>query len=259
MRMATPVKQPRARLPGRAALVLLALGVCLVWACWTTLAGLVERWSGDPQYSHGFLVPVFALVVLWFRRDQFPSGRLTPTWWGLPVLVAGLGLWLLGARLYYVPVEAFALLPILAGLCLLTGGRALLAWSWPALAFLVFMLPLPYQVEGLLAQPLRRLATVASTYLLELLGFRALSQGNVILIGDAPPLAVAGACSGLGMLLTFFALATAVALVIRRGPLDRVVIVVSAVPIALAANILRITVTAAAHASLVGHPSSFGR
>src|SRR6185437_8617188 len=105
-----------------------------------------------------------------------------PSWWGLPVLVAGLGLWLGGARLYYVPVEAFGLLPTLAGLCLLTGGRALLAWSWPALAFLAFMLPLAFQVEGLLAQPLRRVATVASTYLLQLLGYPALCEGNIILI-----------------------------------------------------------------------------
>jgi exosortase len=249
MRMATPVNEFRARGFGRAAVVLLALGGCLLWACWTTLAALAERWSSDPQYSHGFLVPVFALVVLWCRRDRFPAAKLSPSWVGLPVLLAGLGLWLGGARLYLGPVEAFGLLPILIGLCLLTGGRALLAWCWPALAFLAFMLPLPFQVEGFLAQPLRRMATVASTYLLQLFGFPALSEGNVILIEDVR-LGVADACSGLGMLFTFFALATAVALITQRGLPDRVLIVASAVPIALVANVLRITATAAAYTTL---------
>jgi exosortase len=176
-------------------------------------------------------------------------GQLAPSWWGLQFLLTGLVLWLAGARIYLEAVEAFSLLLTLAGLCLLVGGWAALRWAWPAIAFLGFMLPLPFQVDQFLAQPLRRVATVSSTYLLQLLGFPALSEGNIILIGELR-LGVVEACSGLGMLVTFFALATAVALVIRRGPADRVVLVVSAVPIALIANVLRITATAAAHVKL---------
>jgi exosortase len=231
------------------AVALAAPVVCLLWAYWPTLAILIERWASDPQYSHGFLVPVFALVVLWARRDAFPAKQLAPSWWGLAFLLLGLALWLGGAGLFFEPIETFSLLPTLAGLCLLGGGWALLRWSWPALAFLAFMLPLPWQVEQFLAQPLRRMATAASTYLLQVLGQPALSEGNVILIGELR-LGVVEACSGLGMLMTFFALSTAVALIVRRGPLDRVVLVVSAVPIALIANIVRITATAAAHAAL---------
>ena len=93
-----------------------------------------------------------------------------------------------------------------------------------------------------LARPLQHFATVASTYLLQTLGLSAVSEGNVILIGDVK-LGVVEACSGLGMLLTFFALSTAVALVLARTWTDRLVLFASAVPVALVANVSRITVT----------------
>src|SRR5262249_7674892 len=73
----------------RTAAVLGVLGLGLLWAYWTTLARMGQRWSNDPQYSHGFLVPLFALAVLWFRRDRFPTGILSPSWWGVPLLLAG--------------------------------------------------------------------------------------------------------------------------------------------------------------------------
>ncbi len=248
-RMAAPARALLGAASGRALAALAAAALCLLWAYWPTLAGMAERWSNDPQYSHGFLVPVFALVVLWARRETFPAGKLTASWWGLGFLALGLAMWLGGDMAWLPSVSAASLLPTLAGLCVLIGGSAALRWSWPAIAFLGFMLPLPYQVEQFLAQPLRRMATASSTYLLQALGYPALAEGNVILIGDLR-LGVVEACSGLGMLMTFFALSTAMALVVRRGPLTRAVLVASAVPIALIANILRVTATAAAHVSL---------
>jgi exosortase len=231
-------------------LLLAGATVCLLWAYWPTLATMSERWSSDAQYSHGFLVPIFAAAILWFRRERFPTGKLEPSLRaGLLWLLAGLAMHLLGGRLAVEPLDAFSLLPTLVGLCLLMGGWAALRWAWPAIAFLGFMLPLPYQVELFLAHPLRRVATTATTYLLQLLGFPALAEGNVILIDDLR-LGVIDACSGLGMLVTFFALSTAFALVIERPLLDRLVLVVSAIPIALIANIVRITATAVAHRTL---------
>lgn len=222
------------------ALGVLTLG--LFWSYWTTLTTMAERWSRDPQYSHGFLVPVFALVVLWQWRDRCPVGGLRPSWGGLSLLLLAAALRLTAAHLYLEPLDAFSLVPAIAGLVWMACGWHCLRWSWPAIAFLGFMLPLPFSVEGLLAQPLRGLATTASTYTLQTLGYPAISEGNHILIEDVR-LGVADACSGLGMLMTFFALATAVALVLQPRWLDRVLIVASAVPIALIANVARITLT----------------
>jgi exosortase len=236
---------PRAR-PGRAPLVLAGLGLCLLWAYWPTLQATADRWVHDAHYSHGFLVPVFALVVLWSRRRLFPAGPVRGSWWGALWLLAALALRLTAAFLFVEPLDGLSLLPALAGVCLLLGGRPALRWAWPAIAFLGFMLPLPFQIDTALTYPLRRLATVASTYVLQTLGYPAFAEGNVIALDDFR-LGVVDACNGLGMLMTFFALATAVALLIERPLADRLVLVASAVPIALLANVTRITATALAY------------
>jgi exosortase len=226
-------------------LPLVAVG--LLWVYWPTLSELAGRWGSESQYSHGYLVPLFALYLLWARRGLLPGqGPLRPTWWGLPLVLGALGLRFTGTYLYFHWLAAVSLLPCLAGLALLTGGRPALRWCWPAVAFLVFMIPLPHRLEVALAQPLQRLATLVSTYALEALGFVAFAEGNIIRLGEVR-IGVVEACSGLSMLLNFFALATAVVLVRPRPPLERGILLLSAVPIALTANVLRILVTAVLH------------
>jgi exosortase len=223
--------------------VVLFAGVSFLWAYWTTLTALAERWSNSPEYSHGFLVPAFALAVLWFRRKHVKPDLLRPSGWGLPLLLAGGALRLAGAYYYYPPLESLSILPSLAGLCVLLGGGHALRWAWPAFAFLVFMLPLPFAVEVSLAHPLQRFATLASTYLLQTLGFPAVAQGNIVTVNETK-IGVVEACNGLGMLVIFFAVSTAVAFVVKRPLWEKLLIAASAVPVALVANVIRITTTA---------------
>lgn len=220
--------------------------IALAWVFWPTLDVLAQKWHSDPQYSHGYLVPLFALFLLWSRREQIPAATFQPSWWGLPLIALGLAVRFVGTCFYHDWLTALALLPTVAGLSVLTGGWPALRWSWPAVAFLVFMLPLPYRLEVGLAHPLQRIATVASTFALQTLGFTAFADGNVIRLGQVR-IGVVEACSGLSMLVIFFALSTAVALVVKRPWPDRLLIWLSAVPIALAANITRITVTGVLH------------
>jgi len=163
----------------------------------------------------------------------------------------GLGLRLAGTMFYIVWLDAVSVLPLLAGGALMLGGRPAFRWSWPAIGFLAFMIPLPYRVETGLAQPLQAVATKVATYTLQTLDFPALSEGNVILVNEVR-IGVVTACSGLGMLLLFFALATAVAILVRRDLVDKCLIVASAAPIAVAANVIRITVTAFLHVTVGG-------
>jgi exosortase len=226
----------------RLLVALTAWAVALTWAYAPALRDMAERWSQDPRYSHGYLVPVFALLVLWVRRDRLDRAALRPSWAGLALLAAGVLLHLAGGYLFYRWLDALSLLPTVAGACLLCGGPAALRWCWPAVAFLTFMMPLPYQAEVALAHPLQRLATDASAYAMQTLGLPAVAEGNVIFVEELP-IGVGEACSGLGMLVTFFALSTAVTLVIRRPLRDRVVIFLSAAPIAVLMNVVRVTVT----------------
>jgi exosortase len=235
-----PMVMDRRRTPP-VVLILVALAI-VFWAYWATLAEVVERWSIDPQYSHGFLVPLFSAYLLWMRRDHLRSPDLGARWWGVGILLLGVLLRLASHYLYQPWLDTGSLLVCLAGLAAAAGGRRALAWSLPAILFLVFMLPLPYRMQTMLGGSLQRMATAASTYALQTFGVPAVAEGNVILLTNTR-LGVVEACNGLSMLFTFFALATAVAMLTRRGWPEKIVIFLSAVPIAVLANVIRITVT----------------
>jgi exosortase len=214
----------------------------LVWSYWPAFLELSRKWAQDPQYSHGWLVPLFALVILWFRRDYLPEAGPKPTWWGLPLLAGGIALRFGGWWFYFEWFDALSLLPCLAGACLMVGGKQALRWAWPAIAFLGFMIPLPFRLANALSDPLQHLATLTSTFALQTFGLPALAEGNTIQMDDVH-INIVEACSGLSMLIVFFALSTGVALVVRRPRWEKGAIILSAIPIALFANVLRITVT----------------
>ena len=157
-------------------------------------------------------------------------------------LVAGLGMYLGGSYLYYSWIEQCSLPFVLAGICLAVGGKRCLQWAGPSVAFLLFMIPLPSRIGGMLAHPLQRIATISSANVLQTLGVFAQPDGNVIVLRDGE-LGIVEACSGLRMLVVFVALSTVVALIMQRSLLQRLLIVASAVPIALMCNVIRISLT----------------
>jgi len=207
------------------------------------MASLVSRWSRDPNYSFGFLVIPISMAIAWGRRDRLDLAQMKPRWWGFLPLVA-----LLGARsLFYEWNEQYlesATIPmVVAALALALGGWHLVRVGWPAIVFLIFMLPLPPSLNTFLADPLQRLATVGSVTILQAIGLPVLAEGNVITVG-AEPLEVAQACNGLSMLLSFVTLITAMVILIPRPLWERIVLLASAIPIALLTNIIRIVITA---------------
>ena len=231
------------------------VGVCLLWSLWPALASMVDRWSTDPRYAHGYLVPFFSLALLWMRRDRLHDGKLGTSTWGLAWWRLGVAFQTAGGYSHHGTLEGFALLPYLGGIALLLGGWRALDWSWPSIAFLAFMIPLPWMVENALGAPLQFIATSVSTYLLQLLGFMAFAEGYVIHVNDAQ-VRVVEACSGLSMLITFVALSTAAALLVKRPLVDKAVLVASSIPVALLANITRITLTGILHARVGDHVAS---
>ncbi len=255
--LANQPDSPSERLLKPALLFAAALLAVLFLTHWATISTMVDRWSHDPQYSHGFIVPLFALVVLWSRRDLLKSVTWTPAWIGLGLLVVGVALRFIAVQSDIEPLDALSLLPTSFGLVLLVGGWSVLSWSWPALAFLAFMVPLPFSIESALALPLRRIATEMSTYALQTLGCPASAEGNIIFIDDIR-LGVEEACSGLGMLMTFFALATALAMIVHAPLYDRLILIASAMPIAILANVIRISATGVAF-HLAGKDSSLAQ
>ena len=214
----------------------------LLWSLWPALASMADRWSTDPRYAHGYLVPIFSLALLRMRRARLDGVTPTGSTWGLAFIGIGAAVQLAGGYYCHGTLDGLALLPYLGGIALLLGGRRVMDWAWPSIGFLAFMIPLPWRVENALGPPLQFIATSVSTYLLQILGFMAFAEGYVIHLNDAQ-IGVVEACSGLSMLMTFAALSTAAALVVKRPLLDRIVLVASSIPVALLANISRIILT----------------
>jgi exosortase len=218
------------------------------WAFWPTLQFLFDKWVNDPQYSHGFLVPAFAGYYLWQKAAETPTGWFGPSRplaAALVLAVAALGRAAGGALLFH-QLDALALLFTLAALTLLAGGSVLLKRCAPAILFLGFAVPLPYELERNVGGPLRVAATASSTYLLQTLGQPAVNEGNVILL-DEHKLEVADACNGLKMLVTFAAFSVGAVLLAKRTWFEKAMLLLGIVPVAIVTNVLRITATGIAY------------
>jgi exosortase len=224
-------------------LSLVGLVVLLVAAYWDMFTLTSAAWS-EGLYSHGWIVPVFALGLLWLRYEPFAPVPAIERWIGLAILAAGLGIRIFAAEYFINTFERLSFIPAIFGIFMLVGGMRTIRWAWPALFFLLFMFPLPTFFEVKVLNSLQRIASISSTFVLQTLGVAAFRQGNLISIpGMAQPLTVADACSGLRMATIFGALAVAMAFIIERPWWDKFVILLSAIPIALIVNIVRITVT----------------
>ena len=211
---------------------------------------LYRTWCSDENYSHGFLVIPIALFILWRRLTEVtweePLEVVSAPWWGWLFLAAILVVRAVAYEKSFQWVETATVLPAIIGLTWAFGGWPLLHRAWPAILFLVFMLPLPISVNNLVALPLQRIAATGSYFLLQLSGFWVIQQGNVLQL-DTPfgtrPLDVALACSGLKMLMTLAATVTATIMLLPLPTWKRLVLLASAVPIALISNISRIVTT----------------
>jgi exosortase len=210
----------------------------------STIIQLIRTYWNEPDYAHGFFVPLFSIYLLWYRRDMLPSVPQRGSWWGL----AFFGLWAFivwsGAYFAYIWFEPFSIVPCLAAITLFIGGWQVFLWAWPALAFLFFIVPLPGLLSSSLSGPLQSIGTHVSVLVIQTLGIPSLAQGNQIILRDPPPLGVEEACSGIKMLMLFFTLSVGAAFIMRKPIWERVLIVVSAPPIAVLSNVFRITLTA---------------
>ncbi len=213
------------------------------------LLGCVNRWATEPQYSHGFAIPIMALGLGWFSRHKFQPGTAHSNVFGLAMILAGIVGHIAAVYFYVEAIDAISFLLIVTGTTLLIWGRRAFAGLWPAVLFLGFMLPLPFQIERALSDPLQILGANESAWYIQTFGIPAIAQGNTILMGDTR-LGVADACSGLRMLMVFFAISTAAVIVSKRTAWEKLLMLLSALPIALICNIVRIVATAVAHQSL---------
>jgi exosortase len=226
----------------------------VAWTVFGVLLGLLTLAYGDMLiysashwnkglYSHGWIVPMIAGYLFWIRRKPLMAPTDADRWAGVGILVAALGVRVWASYYDYNNPDRYSFLIALLAVCLIVGGRSLLMWAGPALAFLIFMFPLPSFIERTMLMKLQTWASIMSTYTLQTLGVAAARAGNVISIDTLSDLTVAEACSGLRMLTIFFAMSVALVMIIDRPWWDRLIILLSAIPIALVSNVVRIVTT----------------
>lgn len=230
--------QPRASsIALTAAWLLLGLALLAVYA--PHLAYMAENWWNDPNYSHGFLVPLVAAYLLWRDRQRLMQAAAGPNAWGLVVLAAGLLILVAGLVGHEFFLRRFSLLPVLWGLALTAWGWGLARRVWFPALYLVLMIPLPYVVYDSVAFPLRLVAASFAGWVLRLTGLPVLVEGNIIHLPNAV-LDVVDACSGIRSLISLLAVGLLLAYFLPPRLWQKLLLVLLVPPVAVFMNALRV-------------------
>ena len=208
------------------------------------LMRLMLQWYHDPEYSHGFLVVLLAGYILWKKRHEWADEPRQPSWLGLPIIVGSLTLLFtgtLGAELFLTRMSLWLML---LGLILyFEGSRRLRTIAFP-MAFLLFMIPLPAIIYSQIVLPLQLLASRCASRSLEAMNlFPVMREGNLLILPNST-LEVVEACSGIRSLMALLALASVYGYLRERSLFARVLLIALMVPVAVAANAVRVIVTA---------------
>jgi exosortase len=209
------------------------------------IAKLVNDWYIDDNYSHGFLIIPLAAFFAWERRARLRAAVLSPSIWGIPVI--GASLFLLAAG--YLGSELFvtrvSLLGCIAGTVLFLGGWNPLKVLLFPISFLLLMIPIPSIIFNQIAFPLQLLASRFGEMTLVLFQIPVLREGNVIHLANTS-LEVADACSGIRSLISLLTLGIIYGYFSDSRIWLRVSLAVATVPIAIAANGIRVAGTGVA-------------
>ncbi len=209
---------------------------------------LVRTWIHDANWTHGFIIPLFSLYLLYVRREEIYQTPRKTSYVGLPLMLLALGgqivavFWI---RNYWL--AEIGMVGVIFGLVLYLAGWRMLRLTWLPILFLLFALPIPEILYSRIAVPLQNLSASGSVVILKLLGVKIRSDASQLSMmsvgGVERQLTVAEACAGMRLLMAFLALGVAMAYLEYRPVWERVVLVVAAVPIAVLCNIVRVAIT----------------
>ena len=219
---------------------LVIIGILLAFLYQSTFAWLLKTWQEDKEFSHGFLVPLISLWLVWIKREHLASlaTRPSPVFGALVILVSGF-LLLAGRAGGFVLVEGISLLFILPGIVLfLLGWNYLKALALP-FAYLNFMVPWMEEIMNHLHRPFQLLSANLGVLLLESLGFPVFRDGvNIMLPGVS--MEVAEGCSGVQFLTAVIALGIPLVYLTQKTWKRGIIVIASSVAISIPTNGARV-------------------
>lgn len=208
------------------------------------VSSLARQWLSDPNYRHGILIPFVSAFLLWRRREELREaagggGEAA----GLLLLFAAAGMLVTGTA----AAENFAMrisLPLMVlGAALFLRGWKFTRAAGPPLLLLLLMVPLPYIIYYKITFPMQILSAKLSSWTLTAMRVSVIRKGNILLL-PGYTLEVVAACSGLRSLMTMFTLAIVFAFFSDMSRGRKLLLVILSVPAAIAANTVRLVVTA---------------
>ena len=216
------------------------LSAALLYAA--VLVKLVHQWGTDPTYSHGFLVPPIALLLVWRERDRLRSASSRPSALGLVLIAVSLGLYVLGSLGAELFVTRVSLIGVVAGTVLYVfGWNHLRVVAFP-LAFLVLMIPLPAIVFDRATVSLQLVASRMGEDLLRAADVPVLRDGNILTLPTIT-LEINDACSGIRSLMALLSVAALLGYFSEGARWKRAALAFAALPIAIGLNGVRIAAT----------------
>ena len=242
---AVSVSEPARVRPVKARLISWYTATVIVLVSWIyapIIARLVRQWWSDPNFSHGFFVPVFSGFVLWQNRARLAAIKPRPSAWGLPVILTSLAMLVVGIFGAELFLSRVSVILLIAGMVIFFLGWTMFRAVLFPLAFLILMVPIPAIVFSQITLPLQILASKLAAWMLPVFGVPVLREGNIINL-PAMPLEVAQACSGIRSLMSLTTLAIMYGYLMEQRIWVRAALAVASVPIAVAANALRIVGT----------------
>lgn len=206
------------------------------------ILSMAREWAEFPNLSHGFAIPAISGYLVWSRRHELAAVEPRSSVLGLPVLLAGLAMLLVGS-LGGEPFVARLSLPLtLSGVVLFLGGGRAFSVLWVSLVYLLFMVPLPYTTLKELTYQSRLFDAGITASALRALGVPVLQDGVMLQLANMT-LEVADECSSVPAIAALVALGAAYAQLGDRPRWVRVVLILAAAPLGLLSNIVRLILT----------------
>lgn len=202
----------------------------------------MDDWINLPDFSHGFLIPIVSLYFVYEKREEWSTVILEGQWSGIVWICLGLFLLLIGNLATEYFIMRVSLLLVLGGIFLFLMGKGPFKILQFPLAYLIFMIPIPSIFLDRITVPLQLFASKISADSLNLAGIPVLREGNIIQLANTS-LEVAEACSGIRSLISLLALSVAFAYFSQKTLLKRMLVVFSTFPIAIFANVARVSGT----------------